>query len=239
MPPPQPGDWLHSFKEDGQTFAQYVEECSNRRSATRTTIYLQPMGRFDDRYVKAIDALREYCEAFFGVPCKVRGTIPLPDHCLIKPRDQYNATMLIGHLQENCMPDDALALAGITHRDLFSKGLNFVFGEGSLRSGCGVYSLHRYEHEPEKFLWRGAQTLTHELGHMLSIQHCTLWLCVMCGSNSLSESDRHPLHLCPEDLRKLAWNTGVDIGTRYRTLQAWYTKAGFAREAEWVGARLK
>lgn len=238
LPPPEPGDWLASFHEDGQTFDQYVRDCANRRSSTRTTLYLQPMGEHDERYRKAVADLRDYCEIFFGVPCKLLDPIPLPDHCLIMPRRQYNATMLIGQLEER-LPKDALALAGVANRDLFSKGLNFVFGEGSLRNRCGVYSLFRYEREPDRFLWRAGQTLTHELGHILGIQHCIRWKCVMCGANSLVESDRHPLHLCPEDLRKVQWNTGCDPRERYRRLAAYYDAHAMPTEAAWCRARLK
>src|SRR6185503_3411364 len=141
------------------------------------------------------------------------------------------STSLIRHL-EGLLPADALVLAGVVDRDLFSRGLNFVFGEGDLSSRCGVYSLWRYEHDAERFLWRGMQTLTHEIGHILSVKHCTRWLCVMCGANSLEEADRHPLHLCPEDLKKLRWNTGVDLRRRYEKLREFYAANGFRREAD-------
>jgi archaemetzincin len=236
LPPPKPGDWLASFREDGQTYDQYVDSCANRRSGTRHTIYLQPYGAPDERYGAALEAMREYAGLFFGVRAVVLEPVPLPDDCLVRPRNQYNATMLIERLEAR-LPDDALALAGIANRDLFSRGLRFVFGEGSLTSRCGVYSLARFEHDPDRFLRRSLQLLTHELGHVLGIGHCTLWKCVMCGSNSLEESDRHPLHLCPEDLRKVVWNTGVDARGRYGRLAAFYERSGLPDDARWCRER--
>ncbi len=252
LPPPRSGDWLHSFPEEEQTVGQYRLSCRNRKSAVRTTIYLQPMGVFDERYTKTIEAMREYAEIFFGVPAKVRDPIPLPDKCLIMPRGQYNATMLIDHLREG-LPVDALAVAGITNKDLFSNGLNFVFGEGSLAGRRGVYSLVRYERfdsrgfdaalaprRPDeiKFLWRSLQLLSHEVGHIFSIGHCVKWKCVMCGANSLEEGDRHPLHLCPDDLKKLQWNTDFDVAARYGRLADFYARSGLEAEARWCRDRL-
>ena len=73
--------------------------------------------------------------------------------------------------------------------------------------------------------------MTHEAGHVLSIAHCVTYRCVMQGSNTLEESDGHPLHLCPLDLRKLEWNTGVDLAERNRKLRAFFLKAGWLAEA--------
>ena len=78
---------------------------------------------------------------------------------------------------------------------------------------------------------RALKLMTHEAGHVLSIAHCVTYRCVMQGSNTLEESDGHPLHLCPLDLRKLEWNTGVDLVERYRKLRAFFLKAGWLAEA--------
>ncbi len=81
--------------------------------------------------------------------------------------------------------------------------------------------------------------MVHEIGHVFGLPHCIDYLCVMNGSNSLDESDRQPLHLCPGCRRKLEWNRGFDIKARYRRLRAFYDRHGLAREAVWAAARLK
>jgi archaemetzincin len=235
MPEARPGDWLHRFPERGQTFEQYMAACRNRKSAGRSIIYLQPLGEMDERTTKALKLMREYCEIFFGTTCVVRDPVPLPEHCLILPRRQYNATMLIGHLVENHLPKDALAMAGITGEDLFSKGLNFVFGEGSLAEPVGVYSLCRFGSDWSLFLERGLKLVTHELGHVLGVEHCVWYKCVMSGANSLAEGDRYPVHACPIDLRKLEWNLGFDRRRRYEALEAFYRAQGLGEAADWVG----
>ncbi len=60
----------------------------------------------------------------------------------------------------------------------------------------------------------------------------------MNGSNSLAESDRRPIHLCPVCLRKLQWNRGFDVLARYRALAAFYDRQGLADEAAWVRNRV-
>lgn len=44
--PAGPNDWLAQHKEAGQTFDQYLKSNPNRPTATRTTLYVQPLGKF-------------------------------------------------------------------------------------------------------------------------------------------------------------------------------------------------
>jgi archaemetzincin len=69
---------------------------------------------------------------------------------------------------------------------------------------------------------------------MFGIHHCTAWHCVMNGSNHLQETDAHPLHLCPVDLRKLQSSVGFDPLERYRRLLDFSEEAGFTDEAAWL-----
>ena len=66
---------------------------------------------------------------------------------------------------------------------------------------------------------------------MFSLHHCTAHACVMAGSNSLEESDRHPLWLCPQCLAKVAWATHLEPAERYRQLLAFAERNGLRREA--------
>ena len=236
--PPKPGEWRHSFPEDPQTVEDYVAACANRKTAGRGVFYIQPLGGASTRYRETIDRMRAYAEAFFGVPARVCEPIPMFENGWVPVRRQYNASMLIGQLADR-VPADALVYVGITEKDLFAKGLNFVFGEGNLANRCGVYSLSRYETDDAAlFLRRSLKLLSHEAGHILSIHHCTTFRCVMQGANSLREDDGHPMHLCPIDLRKLQWNTGFDVKERYRRLLEFYTGAGLGPEADWVSGRV-
>lgn len=236
--PPQPGDWLDRFREDGQSLEEYVTRCANRRGPGREVFYIQPLGDAAERHRETLELMRAYAEAFFGVPAKICAPIPMFDNGWVAARGQYNSTMIIGQLAER-VPPDALVYIGITGKDLFAQGLNFVFGEGSLRLRTGIYSLVRYDTpDPALFRRRALKLMAHEVGHILSIEHCVFFKCVMQGANSLAEDDRHPMHLCPVDLRKLQWNTGFDREGRYRKLEEFYRACGLAAEADWVAARL-
>ena len=236
--PPQPGDWRHRFPEPGQTPAEYRTSCANRSRPGRRTFYIQPLGDAAAKHPVLLSRMREYAEAFFGVPATLLPAIPMFEETWVAPRAQHNSTRIIARLAQRT-PADALVYAGFTTEDLFSPGLNFVFGEGSLANRCGIYSLHRYgTPDPAQFLRRVLKLMSHEAGHILSIEHCVRYRCVMQGANSLPEDDGHPMHLCPEDLEKLAWNTGVDPASRYRALRDFYRRSGLEAEAAWTDDRL-
>lgn len=53
----------------------------------------------------------------------------------------------------------------------------------------------------------------------------------MNGSNSLEETDRCPLDLCPECTGKLSWATGVDARSRLEDIEAFCKRSGLLPEA--------
>lgn len=235
---PEPGEWRARFREAPQSFEQFRAENLNRTCVHRTTFYLQPLGDAGTRYRETLERMRRYAEAYFGIPAKVLDPIPLFEDALAADRDQYDADRVIGGLAER-LPDDALVYMGITEKDLYVRGLNFVFGVGDRNVRCGIYSLTRFETEDATlFTRRSLNLLAHEAGHIVSINHCVTYSCVMQGANSLPEHDRHPMHLCPIDLQKVLWNGGLDRSDRYRALLPLYREWGLTAEALWVTARL-
>ncbi|HEY4596413.1 MAG TPA: hypothetical protein VIJ02_08445, partial [Thermoanaerobaculia bacterium] len=67
---------------------------------------------------------------------------------------------------------------------------------------------------------------SHETGHMFSIPHCTKYLCVMNGTGSLNEVDRHPLDACPECMAKICWATGYDPRRRFERIADFFARQG-------------
>ena len=100
----------------------------------------------------------------------------------------------------------------------------------------GIWSINRNgvpgegEEGFKLCLVRTIKTAVHETGHMFSMHHCTAYECVMCGSNSLEESDRKPLHLCPECLAKVCWATQADPVARYQRLISFCQENGIEPE---------
>lgn len=236
---PKPGEWLHHYKETEQSLAAYKAGRPNRRTSERRVFYLQPLGDVAERHPVLLERTRAYAEAFFGLEVRRLPPLSLPEETYVPQRRQHNSTRLIERLAERA-PADALVFAGVTSEDLFSPGLNYVFGEGSLSARTGVYSIYRFgTPDAALFLRRVLKLLSHEAGHILSIHHCVRWRCVMQGANSLAEHDAHPAHLCPDDLAKLAWATGAEPRERYRRLLAFYESAGLEPEAAWTRERLR
>lgn len=256
MPPLQDGDWLAEHEEPGQTFDEYVASRPNLPDKTRRFIYVLPVGRFDSAEAPSMEALEDFTRAFFGL--EVRFLDPVSEGDLgVRSRvkswgerkwKQLHAGDILDVLPKR-LPDDAYALIAVSMTDLYPKdSWNFVFGMASLVNRVGVYSFARYvpsfagrgsEGELDKalILSRSAGILAHETGHMFGIKHCTHFSCLMNGSNSLEESDRQPLHLCPVCLRKLQGAVGFDPVARYQRLEAWYRKHGLTEEADFAKTR--
>jgi archaemetzincin len=230
--PPRRGDWRSLFREKPQSVDDYIARCANRRTPGRAAFLLQPLGAVAARFAETLARMAEYAGAYFGLEARLLDPIPMPGDAHVFPRDQHRSSAVLAHLADRA-PAGALVYLGVTDQDLFAPGKKFVFGEGSLESRTGICSLARLEGSDRRAL----KLMTHEAGHILSIAHCTAWRCVMQGSNTLDESDGHPLHLCPDDLRKLVWNTGVDPASRYRALAAMYTRWNWVDDARWTAER--
>ena len=54
------------------------------------------------------------------------------------------------------------------------------------------------------FLARFCRTVSHEMGHCLSIDHCVYYACVMQGTATIAEDARQPPYLCPVCLEKVS-----------------------------------
>ncbi len=247
---PAPGEWLDRFDEPGQTFKQYRLSAPPGRTAQRKRFVIQPIGPFSYEGRQALDRAAEFAGLFFDVPVEAVDPIDLPDNPdrVVSSGPQYLTDPLLDTLRPR-LPDDAIGLLGITEADLYpGDGWNYVFGYASLADRVGVYSLARYfprfwgqgtsDETAALALQRTAKVFVHEAGHMFGIHHCTEYHCVMNGSNSLDETDRGPLFLCPIDLAKLHWALEFDIEARYVKMREYCAKYGLDSDAAWLERRL-
>lgn len=97
-------------------------------------------------------------------------------------------------------------------------------------------------------LWfaRICKTASHEVGHIVGMDHCVYYACVMQGTAGLTEDGAQPPYLCPIDLEKTLTATGGNVVDRYEKLlrfcEKWGSKAGgemWAAWAAWLSMRLK
>ena len=249
---PRGSDWLACHHEDGQTFEEYVASDPVKLTKARDRLVIQPVGTFTPKQDKMLEAMREHMAAYFQCKVELEKPVPLPKEGFreLPTGPQYLTKSITQGILLPKLPKDAASYIGVTCADIYpGPGWNFVFGEAYLQLRVGVQSLARYypsfwgdeppADEDTVVLRRALKTMTHETGHTVSMQHCTYFECNMAGSNSLPESDRRPLHLCPVCLRKLQWNRSFDVKKRYRDLLAFYQKYGLKPEADWIEKRLK
>lgn len=240
----RPGDWLESHPEDGETFEEYVASKPTLPTAERKTIYIQPLGTFTRSQLNVIRLTADYMKAFFNLPVVMRDAKPLGDVPADMVRIQYpnNKQIQTAHFINNLLPAmlpaDAAALICLTSNDLYPGDTwNYVFGQASLEKRVGVWSLWRLERDGAKpasedlLLARTLKIAMHETAHMFSMRHCTKYECLMSGTNSLEETDRRPLDVCPECVAKISWAMKYDLTERYKKLAAFWKKRGRLTES--------
>ena len=249
--PNEPGDWLERFPEGGQTFGQYVQ--SRGRTPLRDeyqTIYVQPLGEFDETQQRLVEQTAEFMGYFFGMPvqsleARPLGDIPESARRMRDDEEQVLSTWIMNDLIKPQRPEDAVAVIGLVTCDLWPGDLNWVFGQASMRDRVGVWSLHR-NGDPRVSdaayrlcLRRTLKTAVHETGHMLGIPHCSAYECCMNGSRSREENDRQPLEFCPECQPKIWWTCGADPVKRTQSLAKFATDNGLTAEATFWNRQLK
>lgn len=147
--PAGPNDWLAQHKEAGQTFDQYLKSKPNRPTATRTTLYVQPLGEFSERQTRLVEETAELLGLFYNLPVKTLDSLGLeviPDearrtHPAWGDR-QILSTYVLDKVLKPRLPADAVAMLALTTSDLWpGDNWNFVFGQASLAERVGVWSL--------------------------------------------------------------------------------------------------
>jgi len=74
---PQPGDWLASHPEPGQTYRQYLRSRPVTPDKKRRVIYVQPLGNFTATQRRIITLSAEYMGLYFNLPVKIKEDLPL------------------------------------------------------------------------------------------------------------------------------------------------------------------
>lgn len=232
LPPAREGEWLHLYREPGETFAEYRAKGPVRPAGERRVLHLLPCLTRPPADAAILRDLARLLGAFFGAECRLGSPEPLPFEAFRTERRQFDVARLIPHL-ESRLPADALFLLAVTDRDLYLGNLTHLFGWASMEKRCGVVSTFRLGRnvDPALFRRRLFGLAAHEGGHLLSIAHCTFYRCLMNGALSLAESDARPFLLCPVCREKLCWNLGLDRKRRYQGLAEALEGLGLTREA--------
>ncbi len=146
---------------------------------------------------ETLEFLKKNIPDILPLSLKILHPLTLPPHSYNPRRKQYLSPAFLHWIKENYPGESVL---GITDKDLYVPGLNFVFGQAELRGRVGVVSLARLrgkdDQREEISLTRILKESVHELGHILGLRHCPNTLCVMSFSNSLYDVDRKREILC-------------------------------------------
>jgi archaemetzincin len=244
--PPQPGDWLASHPEPGQTYRQFRSLIKTPAIQNYSTLRLVPIGPLSESHERVLRVVDDFLRAFFGLSLANEPAVEiesLPESAMrIQLFPEETLQLLTTHLLNDVLmkrrqPQDA-AVLGITGVDLWpGDGWNFVFGQASLKERVGVWSMARNgdpdesDDERRRCTLRTVMTATHETGHMFGIRHCTAYECGMNGSNNSEERDRQPLEFCPECQAKLWWTLGLDPVKRSELLEQAAVRHGLPRTA--------
>lgn len=169
-------------------------------------IILKPLAQIDSQI---LEILKQNLEQIFNCPVETKAVTLSLDYAYNPKRRQYLAPQLLASLRGfSKEPGDRCLV--IVDVDLYSPGLNFIFGEADIGSRMAIVSLYRLKPEryglaqDEKlFQGRAIKEAVHELGHIYYLSHCQDVKCVMHFSNSLADTDIKRTSFCPKCQQKL------------------------------------
>jgi archaemetzincin len=174
-------------------------------------IALVPVGEVD-RGVPSW--LQEDLPGIFSAEIEICPPRSLGRQHFVEDRGQYLADGLLRDFS-SIIRSPGTVLLGVTEVDLFSPGLNFVFGIAN--RGRALISVWQLRPEfygqgpnPTVFRRRVLVEAVHELGHALGLQHCEFPGCVMFFSNWIGDTDRKGPGFCFRCARALERSVAVE-----------------------------
>lgn len=172
-------------------------------------IYLTPIGEIDKLL---LEKLQEPLQDRFKLNIEISASLPIPEEVYNFKRNQYLAPPILDQLKKNIQPDTKRTL-GIIDKDLYTYGLNFIFGQADLGEKFCLISIIRLREsyygkseDKELFFERVLKEAVHELGHTFGLRHCVNPKCVMHFSNSLLDTDIKEADFCDRHQAELKKN---------------------------------
>jgi archaemetzincin len=136
----------------------------------------------------------------------------------VDERKQIDAQVLLDSIQaykHRHAINDPLLL--VVHQDLFKNGNSFVFGLARQSVGAAVVSTARLSNEyygrdmnDDDLIDRITKEGSHEVGHLLGLDHCHDRECIMFKPDTLDELDRKKKVLCKRCSEQLAIHLSPD-----------------------------
>jgi archaemetzincin len=162
-------------------------------------LQLLPVGKLD------AGLLAELAPALantFQVPCELLRAPLDPEFAFHGERQQYHSSEILARMR-GLVTAATWRVLGVTAADLYIPILTFVFGEAQMGGPCALVSLHRLRQEfyglpkDEAILrQRLLKEAVHEVGHTVSLAHCTDYRCAMASSHAVEWIDLKESWLC-------------------------------------------
>lgn len=155
-------------------------------------------------------------ETFYKGFCVIsKHVIKVPSNSYNRVRQQYISEPILNEVLRFALSleketgESCIAL-GVTSVDIYSPGMNFIFGEAQCPGKAAIVSLFRlrpefYGEEPNRqlFIERAVKEAVHEIGHTLGLMHCENPVCVMHFSLHIGMTDRKMSKFCRDCMAKL------------------------------------
>ncbi len=138
-------------------------------------------------------------------PTLFRTPVPLEEAELNAARKQYDAAAILKRLEGLVKASGSNFVIGITEKDIYVQGSNYVFGLADPQRSAGVVSLARLRvnSNPSLLNERIMKEASHEIGHLVGLKHCPEPTCIMSFANSTFDVDSKLPMLCKECLAQI------------------------------------
>jgi archaemetzincin len=165
----------------------------------RFCLGLVEMGRIGEFAVRVVGA---NIQTLIGIPVDILNPVEIPQGAYQHHRQQYDAGLVIRHLNELQGLQQARIL-GLVTADLCNPILTYVYGEAEIGGRVAVVSTFRLSKNEdgsltskERYYERLAKVALHEVAHTLSLYHCDDPQCLMHFSPKLQHLDGIRLSFC-------------------------------------------
>ncbi len=160
---------------------------------------LVEMGRIGEFAVRVIAA---HVQTLIGIPVDILDPVEIPEGAFQHHRQQYDAGLVIKHLNE-LMDLNRSRILGIVTADLCNPILTYVYGEAEIGGRVAVVSTYRLSQNEDgsptakdRYYERLAKVALHEVAHTFSLYHCDDPKCLMHFSPKVAHLDHIVLAFC-------------------------------------------
>jgi archaemetzincin len=157
------------------------------------------IGVYQGKGLNYFNLVRNTLETYLDRHACNAGTFKIPEGAYNPLRQQYSAPVIIKYIAALDKQYDMKI--GIIDVDIYTHGMNFIFGLADPVYKTSLVSTYRLTGESRD--QRLSKEVVHEIGHLLNLSHCSRRNCVMYFSNTVDDTDRKCIELCEECRRSI------------------------------------